>query len=142
MAENIEFKYWWPKQEPEVQRIQAICETPTTDEPARLIQDLIEVEAQYARLQKLLCDAEEFLDIAECRAVKMVAKKHGYGRGTATEFERKVEVAAEVTEERHARDWVEGLLETAKQRINFGQTLLNFIKTTFGDAPRSVQGRG
>ncbi len=122
--EKIEMIETEEQEKKELEAAKLILRSPLPDNPTSLIGAMKIIEAHYARLGTLLSKADAMLDYAEkealvskdCMTVKMTA------------YEKEVFVKARVREERQFRDEVKYMLDTIKQRINLGQSVLAFMR--------------
>lgn len=117
---KTEFLNWWEKVKPEVDAISELLFKELSDDPGRLIDDLVEIEAWYGRSGTLLSEAQTNLDLS--RGFYLPPKEG------LTDFDRKIKLDEIVSPFREARDKMESLHEAIKMRITLGQSLLSYMK--------------
>lgn len=103
-----------------IKTIQSIMETKLSSSPATLAAQLAEAERYHTKARSMLAWANSYLDLAERE--RLVP----YDRGSYTDTDRNIELAAACSRERRFRDVVEGLVEGIDRRISLGQSLLRY----------------
>lgn len=112
------FNEWMEGAWIDVEHILGILRVRLSDEPEKLIADLVDAEAWYARAGTILAEANSWLDRAEF--VSLPSRDYG------TDTDRRVAMAKNVAPVREFRDKVEAVTNAIKNRITLGQSLLAF----------------
>lgn len=126
-----EFMTWHKSVEPEIDHVKELMAGSLSDEPTKLIQDLSDIEAWYARMGVFLSIANSYLDRA--RFELMPKKEEG-----TTDLTRKLQLDALASPVRMARDGIESLCDAIKQRIILGESILRY-QTQFHE--RTIQSK-
>lgn len=111
-----DFTKWHEGIEEEMELVGRLLSDPLSDEPMELIQDLEQIEPWYSRLTLLLAEANSYLDTAKWNLLPP--------KGDRMEADRKIELDSKVCNIRLVRDTIEGYLESIKQRIILGESIL------------------
>lgn len=110
------FLSWRASSEPEIERIQELLSTKLSDNPSELLTQLTEVEAWHGRATTLLSEAATFLEQAEQEA--LMARDESW-----TDLDRKINLKAETSLERGAREMIAGLVEAIRTRLILGMSI-------------------
>lgn len=127
-----EFEAWKEKIRPDVGHMQKMLRQHLSDEPGTLVVQVADIEAWNGRAQFLLAEANGFLDRA--KAAYLPLKEKG------TELERKTQLDANVVEFREARDKIEAIVETIKQRLIVGSSMMAYHRQ-FNDPEIRMRGK-
>jgi len=103
-------------------------ETPLPDDPEPLWQALKVIEGYTGYLQFLLARADAYLDTAERRELGKVIREN---TEKMPAYEKEVQVKARVSDEREFRDYVKGLLDSAKQKVMLGQSRMAYCRDVY-----------
>lgn len=103
--------------------------TPLPDQPEPLWQALKVVEGYCGYLQFLLARADAYLDTAERRELEKVIREN---TEKMPAYEKEVHVKARVVDEREFRDYIKGLLDSAKQKVMLGQSRMAYCRDVYG----------
>jgi len=105
-----------------------VLKSPLPDEAEPLWQALRDAEGYCGYLQFILAKADAYLDTAERRELEKVIREN---TEKMPAYEKEVQVRARCVDEREFRDYVRGLLEAIKQRINLGQSRLGYMRDVY-----------
>jgi len=120
MEFKSEFVLWVNQNQEEVDHVRGLLREPLSDEPENLIDDIKNAEAWYARMGCLLAVANSWLDRG-----KKVYLPDKEGR---TENDRKIIVDDAISDIRLHRDHIEVLMDSIKQRLILGESILSYSK--------------
>ena len=112
------FPEFLEKYRAEISNVQGILSEPLDDNPARLSEQLRQIERWYGRVSFFLAHANAYLDGAENDAWH---RMQGDKRNVA---EKECQIADEVKSERKMRDILDGMARAIDRRISLGQSLL------------------
>jgi len=101
----------------EIEEVQALLSQRLSDNPTRMKDQVLELEAHFARLTTILAEANSALDTA--RYKEMIAQPKDM-----TVFQKEIALDASVVAEREHRDILEGLCKAINQRVILCQSLM------------------
>jgi len=116
-----EFLKWSEEIKPELQQTAELLSIPLSDEPAKLIHDLTEIESVNGRMGALLAQAEAWLD--RYTLIALPQKEEG-----KLEADRKALLDSETSPIRLLRDTIEHYSDCIRQRLILGESLLSYMK--------------
>ena len=102
--------------EPDLQRVDDLLAEVLSDRPERLVGQLREVEAWFGWTNKVLADANAYLDVAEQVGLPP--------RGSGTDLDRETAQTAAVAHQRAFRNRLDGLAKAINTRLMLGMALL------------------
>lgn len=114
-----QFTEWLEKIHPELEKTGLILATRLDSEPEALIDDILEIEAQNARIGELRAIADSWLDRG--KLYFLPSKEEGLSEG-----ERRAVVDDKVRDIRRVRDILESYQDAIKHRITLGQSILAY----------------
>lgn len=112
------FVEWFETEEPDLVVVGGLLSEELSDAPARLTEQLVKIEAWYARMTSKLAWANSYLDAAERRELLARDKEQ------RTDLDREKALADAVKDERRARDILEGMVGAIKNRMILGMALM------------------
>lgn len=101
-----------------IKRIQSLMEVKLSENPNVLIGQLTEAERWRTRAKSMEAWGNSYLDLAERRLLVPP------DRGSYTDTDRQVHLAAACNRERRFRDVCSGLVEGIDRRVSLGQSIL------------------
>lgn len=128
---NMEYEAWLESLQKDLRNIFALLKTRLSDHPEKLIQDLKEAETYYARCAYILAQANSFLDKA---GYIFLPPKDENQR----ELDRRVTLEYKISHIREMRDKVEAMVNSIKQRLILGESLLAYSRQ-FLERQRTIQ---
>lgn len=117
-----QFSDWLNARKPEIDTVGLLLCSQLSSEPSELIEDLAAIEAWNGRTNELLASCNAFLDRAKLFYLPQ--------SGEMRENERKAIVEDKVADIRKVRDILEGYLDSIKQRLILGESILRWEKPT------------
>lgn len=111
------FVEWFETEEPDLVVVSELLSEELSDSPTRLTEQLVRIEAWYARMTSKLAWANSYLDAAERRELLARDKE-------ITDLDRQIRLADAVKDERRARDILDGMVTAIKNRLILGMALM------------------
>ena len=121
MSVMEEFKIWHDASKADIKHVIRLLEDNLSDEPEALIADLESIEGWNSRCGLLLAMAESWLDRAKWDL--MPSREEDL-----TVFEKESKLDSLVAPIRLVRDTLQSLLDSIKQRLILGESVLSFQK--------------
>ena len=119
-AEVPPFAVYFDKHIGLIKEIQGIMQENFSPHPGEIEEQTRKAEGYYTRSTSMLAWADSYLDLAERQ--RLVP----YDRGSYTDKDRDIELAAACSRERRFRDVVQGIVDGVDKRISLGQSLLKY----------------
>jgi len=115
----MDFEGFLERNKGEINKVQAMLAKPLSNNPALLLEELLQIEAHNGRMQHIKADADAYLDGFEAEY---------WPETTGSVEQRKIQLAGKVVHQRRLRNRLEGICRAIERRISFGQTALNHAK--------------
>ena len=117
------FEVWLETSNEQTGSIMELMSEPLADNVGELIPQLTAIEAWNARANTLLAEANAFLDIAEYEGIMTISRD-------LIALERAATLAAMVANQRKHRDILQGLVDSIKNRLILGESIIKSARET------------
>jgi len=117
------FEVWLEIAQEQIGSIQDLMDDPLADNAPMIIPQLTAIEAWNARANTLLAEANSYLDIAEYEGIMTISRD-------LVVMEREATLAAKVANERKLRDILQGLVDSIKNRLILGESIIKSARET------------